>query len=712
MSSSQAPPDLNLRTARSVSQSWETPVDPPPVKDDQHPKLIPGILTIPGVAAFLRRNARKIGSLALILFIAGIAILVIIPTRYAATTLVLVDPRELHVTTDPDVLPGIGQDAAALQSLIEVAKSDGFLRPLITKLKVVDDHDIAGRERNPERVLEKFKARLNISRRGLTYVIAFTFKSSSAQRAAYYANAVAEAFVASQNQAHTHATEEAASWLNGRLKALGDQVKAADDAVAAFKAKHKIINAGKDSTTRQLRVTELSRQVAAAQLLTEKAKNHYEQALRNLKANVEGPAGPRPDLLSMLRAQRTQLNDQIAQKRAVLGDRHPDLVIAYSQLAELNRQIEAERKHSIDSAKSDYETQLDQQNALEKQLASLESKMAEDVQASVKLQELQRNADASHNIYGQFLSRYKETNAQRQLQTTQVRIVSRATAPIRPTRPALPFILVALALASLLSACAIVSLLEQVQGSAPPMPEAEIGDSRPAESAEAPAVPVWGRIPNVATSLADKLGWRAASARSAEADLRAYLGELLDMVTAAPSERGKVVLVTASQPNIGKNSVAQSLNAAALDRGLMSVLIRAEPDSPAGVKSDFPVEPAASNRRQVLAATTHSLKLLLGDGPEHQAPSGDVRSEFDVIVIDAPVLGQQDDVPAIAARSDFTVLVMTDNTAAPDILTRAQAAFSRSGNIRLGAIINDSRPANPAERVGNGWHPQRSAHVA
>src|SRR6185437_7086773 len=117
-----------------------------------------------------------------------------------------------------------------------------------------------------------------------------------------------------------------------------------------------------------------------------------------------------------------------------------------------------------------------------------------------------------------------------------------------------------------------------VRGSAPPMPEAEVRDSRPAESLEAPAVPVWGRIPNVATSLADKLGWRAASARNAGADLRAYLGELLDMVTATPSERGKVVLVTAGQPNIGKSSVAQSLNAAALDRGLMSVLIRAEPD--------------------------------------------------------------------------------------------------------------------------------------
>jgi uncharacterized protein involved in exopolysaccharide biosynthesis/Mrp family chromosome partitioning ATPase len=667
---------------------------------------------MPGVVAFLRRNARKIGSLALILFIAGIAILVIIPTRYASTALVLVDPRELHVTTDPDVLPGIGQDAAALQSLVEVAKSDGFLRPLIGKLKIADDDDIADGERNTSKLLYKFRKRLSISRRGLTYVIAFTFKSSSPQRAAYYANAVAEAFVVNQNQAHTSATNEAASWLNGHLKTLGDQVKAADDAVAAFKAEHKIIDAGKDSTTRQLRVTELSRQVAAAQLLTEKAKNRYEQARRNLKANVEGPTGSRPDLLSMLRAQRTQLNDQIAQKRAVLGDRHPDLVIAYSRLAELNQQIKAERKRSIDSARSDYETQLDQQKALEKQLTSLESKMAKDVQASVKLQELQRNADASRRIYEQFLSRYKETNAQRKLQTTQVRIVSHATAPIRPTRPALPLILVALVLASLLSACAIVSLIEQAQGGTSPIPEAEVRDNRPTENPGEPTVPVWGRIPNVATSLADKLGWHAAPVRNAEADLRAYLGELLDIVTAAPTSRGRVVLVTSSRPKVGKSSVAQSVNAAALDRGLMSVLIRTEPDSPADVKSELPLEPATSNRRQVLSATTHSLTLLLGDSPEHQAPSGDVRSEFDLIVIDAPVFGQHDDVPAIAAHSDFTVLVMTDNIAAPDMLARAQAMFSRSGNIRLGAIINDPHPVNRAESAGTAWHPQRSANVA
>ena len=143
MSLSQASPDRAAGTARS----WEASA-PATEKSDGAPTPAGGMLTLAGATAFLRRNARKIGSLALILFTAGIVVLQIIPVRYAATALVLVDPRELHVTADQDVLPGIGQDAAALQSLIEIAKSDGFLRPLIEKLKIADDDDIAGSEQN------------------------------------------------------------------------------------------------------------------------------------------------------------------------------------------------------------------------------------------------------------------------------------------------------------------------------------------------------------------------------------------------------------------------------------------------------------------------------------------------------------------------------------------------------------------------------------
>ena len=130
----------------------------------------------------------------------------------------------------------------------------------------------------------------------MTYVIAFTFTSNNPQRAAHYANAVAEAFVASQRGTRTVATDEAADWLKSRLKALNDRLRSSEDAVAKFKLEHRIVNAGKDATTQQLRVTDLTQQVAAARARSEEAKARYEQSQRDLKANVDGPI--KQDLLS------------------------------------------------------------------------------------------------------------------------------------------------------------------------------------------------------------------------------------------------------------------------------------------------------------------------------------------------------------------------------------------------------------------------------
>src|SRR3954469_9452925 len=125
---------------------WEAPADPRAKARGEAPRPLIASLTAGRAGAFLRMNGRRIACIALALFALGIVVLMIVPTRYAATALVVVDPREQRVTSEQDVLPGIGQDAAALQSLIEIAKSDGFLRPLIEQLKIQDDHEIAGGE--------------------------------------------------------------------------------------------------------------------------------------------------------------------------------------------------------------------------------------------------------------------------------------------------------------------------------------------------------------------------------------------------------------------------------------------------------------------------------------------------------------------------------------------------------------------------------------
>lgn len=662
--------------------SWEAPGSPSDTPGGAAPQLLMGSLTVSGVISFLHRNGRRILMLALALFCVGIAVLMVVPLRYAATALVVVDPREQRVTTELDVLPGIGQDAAALQSLIEIAKSDGFLRPLLEQLNVRNDEDIAAGETDPSRFLEKFRSRLDISRRGLTYVIAITFTASRPQQAAHYANAVAEAFVARQSQARTVATDEAADWLNSRLKTLNDRLRASENAVATFKLEHKIVNAGKDATTQQLRVTELSQQVSAARARAEEAKARYQQAQRDLKSNVDGPV--KQDLLSILRAQRSALNDQIAQKRAVFGNRHPDLVISYSQLNDLNRQIDAERKRNIETAKSEYEAQLEQQKSLENQLKAVEAQMLVDGQALVKLQELQRDAEANKNIYEQFLSRYKTTNEQRLLQSSQTKIASPAVPPIRSTRPPLALLLAAIAIASVLVSTSIVAVLDSRINAGEAVPEIDRAKSPPLQPELLPELPVWSRIPNLLPGKLVRSVWQKPIGAMAEPDLAPHLRTLLDKIAGLPGRRGKVALVMSVEMGAGCSTVARSLNLLAVNEGRLSVLIQVQPE-PALAK------PTAANGQGMAmsTATVRSVNVLLGAGSNADLPAADdIRSDFDLIVVDASSVAAHPDVASLAAHADLILLVVRDGAANPSAISKAQAALSKFGTAPTGMVVN------------------------
>jgi uncharacterized protein involved in exopolysaccharide biosynthesis len=676
------------RIAQPDADAWENPeIAPSAANANERTSWRP--LSPSQLANVLWTNARRIALLALALFALGALVLFMFPAKYTATSLVLVDPREQKVTNDQDVLPGIGQDAAALQSIVEIAKSDGFLRPLIEKLGVAKDAEIAGGETNIAQLLTRFRSRLDVSRRGLTYVVAISFSSVDANRAAYYANAVAEAFVAEQAKARAVATEEAAGWLNDRLKDLRDKLTASESAIAAFRSAHKIIDAGKDSTMRQIRATELSQQVSTAKLRTEEAKTRYDQVQRDLKSNVETSAGSRSELLTGLRAQRTLLNDQIAQKRAVFGDRHPDLVISMKQRDELERQIETERRRIIQAARSDYETLRDQQKHFEALLNGVEHEMLTTAEASVKLQDLQREADANRSIYEQFLARFKTTSEQRSLQTSQTKIVSFATVPARPTRPALPLLLAAIAMAALLASASIVTIAEARGIRLPALSTRTIATAVPAQAPlpgpgeraikEVLDLPVWGVMPSGGL----------AGAGKPSPELKRSVTDFLEKIALTRGLRGRVVLFLSGSARHGRAMIAEALNDLALDRGMLSVLIQIEPQR-AG-------HPSGIARGQVRTHTTvrttsPSLQMLLSGQAGGAPQPHDFRSEFDIIVVDGTSLQDPHEIAGLTNYLDFVVFLV-DETQDGEHLMRAMDVLSSNRHVAKGVIVDQALAA-------------------
>src|SRR5579863_142240 len=91
------------------------------------------LLSPMAVWLFLRRNAIFIALTTLVVAIVLAVLIRLAFNQYAATALVLVDPRDTKVTPTEAVVSNIGPDAIAVESLVQVAKSDGFLAALVDK---------------------------------------------------------------------------------------------------------------------------------------------------------------------------------------------------------------------------------------------------------------------------------------------------------------------------------------------------------------------------------------------------------------------------------------------------------------------------------------------------------------------------------------------------------------------------------------------------
>jgi len=96
------------------------------------------------ILAFVRRNAVWIAATALVVSLLCVIAVRLAFDQYSATATVLFDPRNANVTQTQEVLPDIGPDSIAIESLVQVAKSDGFLTALVEKEELSSDPEFTG----------------------------------------------------------------------------------------------------------------------------------------------------------------------------------------------------------------------------------------------------------------------------------------------------------------------------------------------------------------------------------------------------------------------------------------------------------------------------------------------------------------------------------------------------------------------------------------
>ena len=435
-------------------------------------EIVSGAESLQSFVGFVRRQFPAIAFMTFLAIALGAIYLVTARPSFTAQAQLLIDAHKVQMFQQQSILGDIPIDTAQVESQIEVLKSENIASAVIKNLHLTDDPEfvgsggglmgalfnfgfasilfgsdqdqVASEFEHKRQAIRTFQDLLSVKRIGLSYVIQIGFRSSSPEKSAQIANAVADAYIVDQLEAKYQATRRAGAWLQDRIKELREQVSAAERAVVEFKTKNNIVSTGGTDKPllNQQEVAELSSQLVLARAHSAEAKARLDRISAVLTSDSPNESFGatvadtlKSDVVSKLRSQYLDLAARESDWSAKYGQNHIAVVNLRNQMREIRNSIFQELKRLGETYKSDYEIAKQREEGVQKELAQAVAQSQQTDVKSVALRELQSTAQTYKTLYDNFLQRYMESVQQQSFPITEARVISSASRPLTKSNP-------------------------------------------------------------------------------------------------------------------------------------------------------------------------------------------------------------------------------------------------------------------------------------
>jgi uncharacterized protein involved in exopolysaccharide biosynthesis len=368
-----------------------------------------------------------------VIFITGLA-LKILPKTYTATATLIVN------TENRDPLAGQQLPAEVLGSYVatqtELMLSPVILLQVVDRLNLTaDSRYIAGLRSNDPTAKREYAEKnlaedllIETGRGGqLLYVSASAPNSGNA---AAIANTVADVYLEQQKQRVTQPAGERAQRYSEELAELRDKAAAAQDKVTEYRKLNGITDVGTaNSDTAMLGLVNLQ-----AKLLEAQSQRRALEAKRGGQRSTTDEALGSAQV-SSLKSQIADLEAQLAQKSATLGARHPQVLELNSRLEATRRSLDAE----LGTLSQNNSTELSRARELEQTLTRA---VADERQRVLGLHQLEGEGEkltleleSAQAVYKRALDGYDQIMFASVGHNNNVTFISRATPPLKPSKP-------------------------------------------------------------------------------------------------------------------------------------------------------------------------------------------------------------------------------------------------------------------------------------
>src|SRR5882672_1396039 len=441
------------------------------------------------------------------------------------------------------------------------------LMPAKPPVRADADREAANRD---DRMIDLLLTRVDVSTLGRSHVLSIKAESQNPATAAAIANTLAERYLEYQRRDKIESMDRVDKFMLGRVAELREQVSKADQAVEDYRRSHDLYKSGAGNGVTAQQLSELNTQLTAAQTAKAEAESRLNEAQEMRKGGLNNESVPevlRSPLIALLKQQLSDSERRAAEMSASYGARHPALVNARAEAANIQGRVAAEVSKIVDGLSREARSANARYEALAKNFETLKKQMGVVNDRSIQLESLERDATVYRNLLEAMLLRTKQSTGAETILQANAKLVSPAAPAGAPSYP--PKTLIAfLGVAGGMMVGAAIALLR------------EGGDHtfRRAEQIESmTGLPVMAVVPQVAgrTPPAMQVLRQPTSAYS-EALRRLHIGVELSEAVASP----KTILFSSATPSEGKSVMVASLGRLLASNGKRVLLIDCDWRSP------------------------------------------------------------------------------------------------------------------------------------
>lgn len=675
-----------------------------------------------GILNTLRRGKWVILTSVLIFALAaGFYVTRMVVPLYTATATVALQSRNQQVVDFNSVVSGLGGDIFTIYTEIEVLRARNLVAQVVDKLNLVEDSDfnpllaeqkvfsfsITGlmrsafqsvgllkrpvegppptREMIREGIITTIQGSLSISNIEYSRAYYLSIATVDPEDAARIVNTLAELYLLDQVAMKYKATEQANIWLMGRVSELRAELETAENALKDFKARMTLASPeALEALNRQMR--EFRDRVAATE----------DRALA-LAAQIA-------DLEAAMATGDTAKIAEIANDRA--------LTQALRLLPAARETFDVRAKGILARIRTELTLARSQLVALKDSLTDLRTRVEAQSQDLLEFQALEREIQATRQIYEYFQTRQKETSVQQGIHVPDARILSPALVPGGPSSPRKTFSVMVAAILGAILGVLLVLLREMRQTGFRSPQDLELATNQRV-LAQIPRAPVTKR-----NRLIRYLVTKTTSAL-AEAVRNLRTSVMLSNVDHPP----QVIMLTSSQPGEGKTtqSLALAQSFASMGRSVLLIegdvrrrtfqqyfRVRNQVGLIKTILEDIPLEEAVHHSSEL------GVDILMGEKSTVNAADffsstrvqtflERARAEYDIVIIDTPPVLVVPDARVIGRYADAVLYIVHWNHTSQ---TQVEEGLKSLANVdvRVSGLVLSQVDARKAAGYGGYYH--------